>query len=214
VASSALSPLQLCWKGSEDAMNDPAERSAELDPALLVLLHPAASTLAALEEVSVPMLEQLVGEPILLQVETQMQTVQPWPLEDLEAMHQYESVLVQTVRLRGARTRRVWQGVASVLMTRRVDSAVVSSLQPRAQTSEQALAAVYPENDRRRQTLGLACGPGGDKGQDFGLDAGAWLVSRRARVLVGGRPVLLVEDRFPAADGWPDVASAAGPPAG
>jgi hypothetical protein len=181
---------------------------------MLAGLHPTASALAVQEELSVPTLEQLVGEPVLLQVETQMRTAQPWPLEELDAMHQYESVLLQTIRLRGAHSGRGWQSVSSMLITRRVDPVVLASLQAHTQTPEQALAAVYAETERHRQTLRWECGPGGEKGKDFGLDAEAWLVTRRSRVLIGVRPVLLIEDRFPAYDGWPEGASAPDSPAG
>jgi hypothetical protein len=195
-------------------MNGSPKPSAELDPTVLAGLHPAASALVALEAPSVATLEQLVGEPVLLEVESQMQTVLPWPDVDLWVAHQYESALLQVVRLRGARSRRVWTNVASVLLTHLVDPEVRSSLESRTQTSEQALAAVYPDAERRRQTLSWWCGPGGDKSQDFGLDAATWLVNRTSRVLVRDRPVLKIEERFPAYDGWPEMASAAGPPAG
>jgi hypothetical protein len=48
-ASPPLRPCSRAVEGGEGAMDGPAERSAELDPAMLAGPHPAASALAAQE---------------------------------------------------------------------------------------------------------------------------------------------------------------------
>lgn len=190
-------------------MSDPLGMFAELDAAMLDGLHPAARALATTSDPTTATLAALVGEPIEVQVADQDETGLPWPLFELDATVQNEPVLLQTAWLRGARTGRLWQRAASVVLSGRVDPAVVTQLRPRTQTPVQVLAAVYSDAEQHRQQLRWLCGPAGPKGKLFGLDLNAALATRTYRVLLGTRPVALIAETFPA-DDWPDVASPTG----
>jgi chorismate-pyruvate lyase len=184
----------------------------EVDAVMLRGLHPAARALVTTSDPTTPTLERLVGEPIAVEVVVQDETRLPAPLFELEAVDQNEPVLLQRARLRGARTGRVWLRVASVLLSGRVDHAVVTQLRPPTEprTPVEVLAELYPEAVQRRQLLRWRPRIAGADDEIFGLEVKAGLVTRTYRVLLGTRPVALIEEAFPAHH-WPDRPNVAAP---
>jgi hypothetical protein len=191
----------------ESLVGNPPRIFAEVDAAMLAGLHPSAQTLTATIDPTGSTLAEVVGEPILATVVDQSGSPLPWPLDDLDAVVQQDPVLLQQSRLQGARTGRVWQTSGGVLMIRRVDTAVVDRLRHQPRPLLQALWEGYPDS-AQYQVLSWHCGPSTDPAV-FGLPRLAPLVTRRLRVLVAGRPVALVEETFPAEDGWPEATSPA-----
>lgn len=193
---------------SQPVAGNPPGVFTELKPVMVAGVHPAAHALTTLDPTG-STLSQVVGEPIVTTVSSQAQRPLPWPLEELEAVVQQEPVLLQTARQRGGRTGRVWRKTASVLLTARVDRALVARLtSDEALTTLQALWEAYPET-ARYEAVRWHCGPGGPKTTAFGLPPAAALIIQTLRVVANGRPVALVEETFPAEDAWPEATSPA-----
>ena len=107
-----------------------------------------------------------------------------------------QRVLHREVLLVGCTTRRAFVYAVSQIVPDRLDPAVREGLLESSKPIGYLLEASRTETfrqilDTRREAAG-ACGT------YFGIDAGAEVLSRTYTVLAGGRPIMLITEKFPA----------------
>ena len=107
-----------------------------------------------------------------------------------------EKVLRREVLLRSARSRQNLLHARSVVVLARVDPGLVDDLL----ATHAPLGFLLGERrtETFREVLEAGTEPAGAVGAHFGIDAAAEVVARTYRIVTGGRPVVLVRERFPA----------------
>lgn len=113
-----------------------------------------------------------------------------------------EEVLRRRVLLRGAQSHRPLLYAEAVVALGRVQAAFLDGLITTDKPIGTLLAQARTETFR--QILSVAREPAGGRGEHFGLDAGAEMISRTYRIVRAGRPMILITEKFPS-DSFRDV---------
>ena len=141
------------------------------------------------------LLEAYAGEPI--RAVTLGQTVErsSGRLPELE-LDGNDEVMRREVLLQGARTGTTLLHAVSWIVPDRLPPSMLQGL--REGTKPIGLLLVESRMETFREILGSLRMPAGLHGGHLGIDAAADVMARTYRILSGGRPILLITERFPA----------------
>ncbi|HET9052063.1 MAG TPA: chorismate pyruvate-lyase family protein [Candidatus Dormibacteraeota bacterium] len=158
------------------------------------------------------MLEAYAREPI--RVVKLHQSIEPCTddLPDLE-LDRGHDVMRREVLLQGSRSGHIFIHAVSRIVPDRLDDALRRGLEE--STKPIGLLLEESRTETFREILTSSREPAGSSALHFGIDPAAALISRSYRVISGGRPIMLITERFPAAslpigadetiDGAPDI---------
>ncbi len=106
-----------------------------------------------------------------------------------------DKVLTRHVVLRGSQSGRNLLYAEALVAIARVSPVVLDGLV----TTDRPLGILLAENrtEAFREILGVGRAPAGEVGAHFGLDAGAELIWRCYRIVVGRRPTMVITEKFP-----------------
>jgi chorismate-pyruvate lyase len=112
------------------------------------------------------------------------------------ALHEEDAVLHRRVLLTGTRSARTLLCAEALVLHNRLDSAVRAGLLG----SDKPIGRLLKENrcETFREILWVGCEQARDCGAYFDVAPTAELLCRTYRLLMGGRPVILITERFPA----------------
>jgi chorismate-pyruvate lyase len=142
----------------------------------------------ARESVVVTKLSERVGKPCEL-------SLSPARAPGLALQHE-DSVIHRRVLLTGTRSGRTLICAEALVLHERLGSAVRHGLL----YSDKPIGKLLKESrcETFREILWIGCEQARDCAAHFGIEPTAELLCRTYRLLVGGRPVILITERFPA----------------
>lgn len=141
------------------------------------------------------LLEAYAGEQIT--VVKLRQTIEPAgrSVGDLE-VRQSDEVMRREVLLQGSDTGRTFVYALSQIVPDRLNPAVRRGLLE----SSKPIGRLMDDNhvETYREILSARREPAGPRGVHFGIGPTAQLISRTYRIIAGGRPIMLITEKFPA----------------
>lgn len=158
-------------------------------------LTPLQQMLLRTDGTLTPILEAYAGEPVQVVKLHQEFDVARRPDAPLE-LRGDSKVLRRQVLLRGGRTERVLLHADAVIATEQVEACLVEELLGTDKPIGQLLSEYLVET--RRDILTIDRQPGGRYSAFFGLTPSAPMLFRTYRIVAGGRPIMLITERFPA----------------
>ncbi|MGI8810811.1 MAG: chorismate--pyruvate lyase family protein [Acidimicrobiales bacterium] len=106
-----------------------------------------------------------------------------------------DKVLRRQILLRGRRSRQNLLYAEAVVAAGRVEAAFLDGL---LETDEPiGVLLAHARTETFREILRVAREPAGPLGPHFGLDTATELIWRTYRIVCGGRPVILITEKFP-----------------
>jgi len=145
-------------------------------------------------------LEAYAGEQIQVVKLEETHEIDDVEEPELEAPGRRET-LRRTILLQGKDTRRNYLYAKSVLLVDRMDPRLSRDLLATDEPIGKLLRQTRMETFR--EVLEVGNEPAGDRGQYFGVPASSPFISRAYRVIAGGRPAMLITEKFPASV-WAD----------
>ncbi len=139
-------------------------------------------------------LETFAGEPV--EVVKLLQVFDTSNEGDADLLVSGDRVLRRRVLLRGRRTHQSLLYAEAVVVLDRVDPLILDGLLD----TDKAIGVLLAESraETFREILRVGREPAGPCAVHFGIDPAAELVWRTYRIIAGGRPAILITEKFPA----------------
>lgn len=139
-------------------------------------------------------LEGCFDEPICTASLEQVSTA-PLPTDSELELIGDETILRRKTLLQGSRTGHNYVYAEASVVLERVEPELKEALLSTSEPIGRLLVANRVETFRELVRAGWM--PAGPLGEHFGLDSGDELLSRSYRIIVGGRPAMLITEHFP-----------------
>lgn len=138
-------------------------------------------------------LEAFAGEPVeVVKLRQEFDTANQG---DADLLVSGEEVLRRRVLLRGRRSRQSLLYAEAVVVLDRVDPVILEGLL----RTDKAIGVLLAERraETFREILRIGREPAGPCAVHFGIDPAAEVVWRTYRIIAGGRPAILITEKFP-----------------